>query len=261
MRLHFALSSLALCWLCACSTTPELSLSATPASVPGDGETPITVTARVTKGGTPSDTGTVHFTSTLGRFKDAAGTGAVDVQVNSGEATVTLLPPRQGRGQIEIAASVSLGGLEPRAAAHVSLTPSGGLAKSIRLSCQRQNLGGLVSGRAEDLHVLCTVIALDASGAAIRKPSVETRAEAGELSWMTGDDGSQQLVYTVGVGAPPPQDVDPLDAGGNPRASCPQACVADPNGPGCSGEPCWIDQGGRIHNPRDGVATLLVAAP
>ena len=98
MRLHLAVTSLALCGPWACSSTPELTLSATPSSVPGDGETPITVTAKVDKGGSPSDTGTVHFTTTLGRFKDSSDPGAADVQVNSGEATVTLLPLRQGRG-------------------------------------------------------------------------------------------------------------------------------------------------------------------
>ena len=56
--LAFAAAALA---SAACSTTPALTLTATPDSIGGDGQSPITVTAKVTSGGAPAADGTtVH---------------------------------------------------------------------------------------------------------------------------------------------------------------------------------------------------------
>src|SRR5207237_822201 len=92
----------------------------------------------------------------------------------------------------------SIGGVERQGTARVSLAPSGALAKSIRFACQRQNVGGLVAGRVEDIHVLCTVVALDASAATIRTPSVVARAEAGRLAWRPAGDGNDNGRFDPG---------------------------------------------------------------
>src|SRR5258708_188153 len=59
MRLLKVLPAALLCG--ACSTTPAITVVATPATVAGDGLSVITVTAKPTEGGSPIDA-VVHFT-------------------------------------------------------------------------------------------------------------------------------------------------------------------------------------------------------
>ncbi len=72
------------------------------------------------------------------------------------------------------------------------------------------------------------------------------------------NSGQQLLVYTINPGATPPIDVDPFGPDGQPRPVCPVGCINDPTT--CDAEPCWVDNG-LTRNPRDGVATLMVAVP
>jgi len=263
--LHGQTTSLLAAALCValcggCSTTPGLTLQATPASIGGDGLSPITVTAHVTKGGIAADAQSVHFTTSLGSF--VGGTGqAIDVDSQSGDATATLTAPRQGRGQITFTASASIDGQHPSANATVALTPQGGPASSLGFTCARQNIGALISGRLTPVHVQCTAIAYDARKQPIPNASIETMTEAGTLSWLSDDQGKAIFVYTVDPGAPPPLDVQPLDGNGQPQDVCPAACNKDPRSSSCIGEPCWLDSTGITHNPRDGVATLVAAVP
>jgi len=246
----------------ACSTTPALELSVTPKSIAGDGVSPVTVTVKLTKGGAPSE-GTVHLTTSGGSFKESGGGGdptVVDVTVSDGTGTAIILPPRKGRGTLDVKATASLEGAALTQSKSVALTPAGGLANTISFSCARQNIGALVSGRSEAIHVQCTAVAKNVNNQVIPNASIETMAEAGRLQWVTNpDDGVQNLIYTVDVGASPPKDVEPLDASGKPTSTCAPACQTDPNAAGCV-EPCWVG-GGVTHNPRDGVATLMVAVP
>jgi len=263
--LAFAAAALA---SAACSTTPALTLTATPDSIGGDGQSPITVTAKVTSGGAPAADGTtVHFVSTDGIFSvdgtPSANPLVVDVESTGGVASAVLTAPRRGRGNIQITASSSFGGASVSAQATVALTPAGGLASSLQFSCATQNVGGFVSELANPIHVICTAKALDENGSEIPNASIEPYAEAGELAWITdpnSTNGEQVLVYTINPGAKPPVDVDPFGPDGNPRPVCPAACIQDPDT--CDAEPCWVSQdGSTTHNPRDGVATLMVAVP
>jgi hypothetical protein len=244
------------------STTPGLELTVTPGQIAGDGASPVTVRAKLTKGGAPAD-GTVHITVSAGTIKETAGVGdpqAYDATTSDGVVEATIIPPRKGRGTIDVKVTSSLEGTALSQASSVNLVPAGGLASSLDFTCAKQNIGAFVSGRTDPIHVLCTAVAKDASGKAITNASIETMAEAGHLDWVTDDqDGTQRLIYTVNPGDPPPRDVDPFDATGKPASSCPAACQNDPNASGCV-EPCWIE-GGVTHNPRDGLATLVVAVP
>ena len=255
------LLALAVPYSLACSSTPELSLSATPGSIVGDGQSPITVTANVTVGGAPVDAATVHFVASAGSFSGTSGANPqiTDVDASSGPAVATLTAPRTGRGRLTITATSSVNGTALTGTQTVALTPSGGLAASIQFSCSQQNIGALVTGRTDPIHVLCTATAHDVHGAAIPNASIETMAEAGVLAWQNDDAGNQILVYTVAPGATPPLDVPPLDSTGAPRPLCPVACQSDVTK--CTGEPCWVDLQSVTHNPRDGVATLVVAVP
>ncbi len=249
----------------ACSTTPALSVTASPTSIGGDGQSPITVTAKVTSGGAPATDGTpVHFVATDGVFTiDGTPTAnplVVDVNSQSGAATAVLTVPRRGRGNITITASSSFSGSSVSQAVTVALTPAGSLATSLQFSCASQNVGGLVPELANPIHVLCTANAVDANGAVIPNASIEPYAEAGELSWITDNtSGKQLLVYTINPGATPPLDVDPFGPDGHARSLCPNICSNDPTT--CDAEPCWVGNNGITHNPRDGVATLMVAVP
>jgi hypothetical protein len=245
--------------LLGCSTTPGITLSATPNPLTGDGETTATVTATVTGG---SDV-VVHFKTNLGTFTQAqAGTPTLADVTEGGDrkAVATLTAPRQGWGTITLTASASMGGKEPSASVTLPLQPSGGLAASLSFTCQHQNVGAFVTGRLTTIHLLCTATALDAQNHVIPKASVQTLAEAGTLTWLKDDQGVQQFVYSVRPDDHPPKDVDPLDASGNPQGVCPASCN-NVFGPGCQGEPCWTDATGITHNPRDGVVTLIAAVP
>src|SRR5438552_2286748 len=193
-RLHLHMRLLGLCLCVACSSASTLTLSATPDTVAGDGQTQITVTAKVSKGGSPADGAVVHFKAAVNpaddpisgsmRFKDAdPGTPlAINANSSEGAATVTLIAPRRGRGTIDLTASSSLDGKEPSATTSVTLKPSGNSASSIKFDCNAYNIGALVHPNQES-HVLCTAIAKDSAGKQIALASVETLTEAGQLSW------------------------------------------------------------------------------
>ena len=259
--LRISLLSAALCG--ACSTTPGLTLLATPTVLPGDGETTATVTASVTRGGSPVDGAEVKFKTTLGTFKEAeAGTPDLATVMSSGGAAVaTLIAPRQGFGTITVTASVSLDGVEPSKTVTVPLSPRGGPAAALSFTCQHQNIGAMVQSRLTTIHVLCTASAYDSANKLISKASVQTLSEAGDLTWLKDQDGVQQFVYSVRPDSPKPKDVGPIGADGQEHDVCPQGCVTDPFGPSCVGEPCWTDVTGPTHNPRDGIATLIAALP
>ena len=247
----------------ACSTTPALTLSATPNPLPGDGETPATVVAKVTQGGAPAEGVMVHFTTSAGTFKESSSGAPLlaDVQVTGGVATASLVPPRQGWGEVKITASASVDGLTPTDSKTLPLSPAGGLAASLSFTCQHQNIGAFVHGRQETIHVLCVATAKDSKGAVIPKASIQTLAEAGVLEWSHDDVGGQQFIYSVAPDAPAPVDTDPLDGSGVAQAVCAGGCASDPFGSTCQGEPCWTDSTGLTHNPRDGVVTLVAAVP
>ena len=243
----------------ACSTTPALSMVAAPLTINGDGQTPVTLKATVTRGGAGVDGATVHFTASLGALagSDPAMPGLVDVTSTGGDATVVLTAPRRGRGNIDLTATTSIDGTALTATAQVALTPAGGKADRLEFGCSSQNVGGFVTGRTETIHVLCTAKAFIGTKELVN-PSIEAYAEAGSLEWLKDDQGKPQLVYTVEPGAKGPVDVDPFDNTGAPQSVCPSTCAADPTQ--CTGEPCWTDNG-VTRNPRDGLATLMVAVP
>ncbi|MFN2550027.1 MAG: hypothetical protein ABR567_21590 [Myxococcales bacterium] len=251
----------------ACSTTPAITVVATPNPVPGDGLTKITITATATAGGSPSSGQTVHFKTDLGTFDNATGTGQLIDQLtdDQGRAIVTMPAPRQGWGTINVTASVSLQGNEPSAKVALPLTPSGGAGASISFTCTSHNVGAFVFNRQSDIHLLCRATAFDAAHRIIPHASVQTLSEAGSLEWIDDNNGVQEFVYTVRPDDPPPKDVMPCDptstANCKEQAACPVGCKNDPFGASCAGEPCWIDQTGITHNPRDGVVTLVAAVP
>ncbi|MBS2024925.1 MAG: hypothetical protein JST92_21210 [Deltaproteobacteria bacterium] len=246
----------------ACSTEITMTLSVTPASVPGDGETPVKVTANVMKAGGPiQDTVTVHFTSTDGTFVGAAdGTpGVIDADTTSGAAIASLIPPRKGRGKFTVTAQLSQDGTTINLTKDATLVPAGQLANNLTFTCANTNVGGMVPGRTDPIRILCTAKAYKDS-TEIKNASIETFAEAGHLQWLKNDSGAQQLIYTIMPGDVPPLDVDPLGPNGKARPLCPSTCGQDPAN--CDAEPCWVESGtGITHNPRDGLATIMVAVP
>jgi hypothetical protein len=255
----------------ACSTTPSITVVATPAQVAGDGLTIITVSAKPTEGGSPVDA-VVHFNfdvlggvpdqPTYAAWEGATGTpNKIDVTASQGTATATVKAPRQGFGSMRFTVSFSSQGNEPSATTSVSLQPSGGAAASLTFTCQHQNIGALVHGRLTDIHVLCRATAVDLFGHPIPNASVQTLSEAGTLTWHDDNAGVAQFVYTVRPDDIPPKDVNPLDSTGKEQDICPSGCASAPFGPACQGEPCWTDATGLTHNPRDGIATLIAAVP
>jgi hypothetical protein len=223
----------------ACSITPALSLTASPDPLPGDGKSPVTVTASLGQSGVA-----VHFVSSSGLAADAE----TDEQ---GNAAVTLVAPRTGWGMLGFTATASVGGQQLSAQAAVQLVPAGGLASSLTFGCAKQNVGALVSERFETIHVACTAIARDSAGRTLADASIQTLAEAGSLDW-----NSEALIYSVAPGDPPPLDVDPNDS---PVCRCDLSRLYDATA--CPGEPCWTDASGLVHNPRDGIVTLIAAVP
>ena len=262
------LSGFALAALCAaCSTTPAITLVATPNPVPGDGLTKITVTATATEGGSPSSGATVHFKTTLGVFDGATGTGQlIDATADDqGKAIATMPAPRQGWGTITLTASFSAQGSEPTQSVQIPLQPSGGAAANISFTCTSHNVGAMVFNRQTDIHMLCRATALDQTNHVIAHASVQTLSEAGSLDWLDDSGGVQEFVYTVRPDDPPPADVGPCDPTSTKYCKeqdiCPTGCNGNPFGSSCTGEPCWTDVTGITHNPRDAVATLVAAVP
>ena len=271
MRLLSGLSLAALC--AACSTTPGITVVATPNPLSGDGVTTATVTATVTEGGSPVDGATVHFTlEVLGGVPGAATFAAwdgadsgtptkVDANSTGGAATATMKAPRQGFGSVKFTVSFSSQGKEPSASVSVPLKPAGGPATTISFVCEHQNIGALVQGRNTTIHTLCRATALDAANHAIPGASIQTLSEAGTLDWQKDDTGVQVFLYTVRPDDPHPKDVQPLGTDSKEQDICPSSCNNGPFTSSCQGEPCWTDATGITHNPRDGIATLVAAVP
>jgi hypothetical protein len=203
----------------------------------------------VSEGGIASQGVTVGF----------EGTEAVTDE--NGRATVAITAPRRGFGSVDVTATVAAHGTT----AHLSvpLVPAGGMAAELRFGCARRNVGALVTGRLSDVHVLCAATAIDTSGRPIPSASVQTLAEAGTLSWLQDEQGAQEFVYTVRPDDPPPSATLPIGPDGREASVCSAGCEAHPFDPAsCRGEPCWTEPGtGLIHNPRDGIVTLVAAAP
>jgi hypothetical protein len=269
MRLLKLFAAALLCG--ACSTTPAITVVATPATIAGDGLSIITVTAKPTEGGSPVDA-VVHFTllvqggvpdqPTYAAWDGATGTPTkIDVTASQGVATATVKAPRQGFGTILFTVSFSSQGKEPIATATITLSPSGGPAASLTFICQHQNVGGLVHGRLTDIHVLCRATALDTANHPIPNASVQTLSEAGTLTWHDDNAGVQEFVYSIRPDDIPPKDVNPFDSNAKEQDICPSTCTSAPFGSSCLGEPCWTDPTGLTHNPRDGIATLIAAVP
>jgi hypothetical protein len=265
------LLSLACIVLSACtSTTPSLTLSVTPATVQGDGQKPVTLSAKVMQGDLPAESATVHFelrskpenlpVGTLAAAQGGGGLAAtvLDVPASSGVAEATLTVPRRGRGTIEVTATASVDGIALTQTASIALAPAGRLANTLTFDCPVRNVGALISPRQE-IQIVCAAKAKDAAGE-ILNASIEgfVEAGAGKLAWETDDLGHQQLVYTIATTDPGPRDVTPLGSDGLELRG---PCSGDALSSGWQGEPCWTDGSGKIHNPRDGLATLLVAVP
>lgn len=239
-----------------------MELTVTPSDVPGDGETPVRVSAKLLRGGGPlQDTAVVRFVATDGRWEAALdGTpDSADSTASEGEAVANLIPPKKGRGTITVTTTANVDGTALSQTKTVKLKPAGQLANRLTFTCPQTNLGGFVTGRTEPIRVICTAKAYK-DNAEIPKASIEAYAEAGRLEWLKDDTGALKLVYTIDPTATPPKDVDPLGPDGKPRPLCPNVCGTDPAQ--CDAEPCWVESGtGITHNPRDGVATLMVAVP
>ena len=259
----------------ACSTTPAISVVATPSPLFGDGVTTATVTATVTEGGTPVDGAVVHFKLTVqggvpGAPTYAAWVGAaagtptlIDATTQGGTASATMTSPRQGFGTVLFTVSYSSQGKEPSASVTIPLKPAGALpAGSLSFVCDHQNIGALVQGRITTIHTLCRATAIDTANHVIQGASIQTLSEAGSLDWQIDDtSGTSIFLYSVRPDDPHPKDVGPLGADGKEQDICPGSCNADPFASACQGEPCWVDPTGVTHNPRDGVVTLIAAVP
>ena len=108
--MRIALYALAALLCAACSGTPQLELIVTPASVPGDGATPVSIQVKLTRSGSPAE-GTVHVTTSAGRFQNPSGGDPTVMDDTTGNATMYLIPPRKGRGTIDFVATSSLDGM------------------------------------------------------------------------------------------------------------------------------------------------------
>ncbi len=243
----------ALLALTACSgSAPPLALSASTADLAADGVSTTTITAKL---GDAAATTSIAFHTTAGSFdpQDANVTSLAQ-DVGGGEASVTLVAPT-ARADATVTASFDGG------SASIVIHFRALLATSLAFRCDAQNIG-VTAGVTTTMN--CYVSAKDAAGTSIPAARIGFLTEAGTLAFTADStdavSGERKLVYTANgnvIGTPDgPLDVDPLGTDGKPATKC--ACGSDPFT--CSSEPCYT-AGGKIHNPRDGVVTLLAYVP
>lgn len=260
----------------ACSSGPD-SLTFTPqqANPVADGTSDVTirVTARVAgasaQDGTTinlnlPDLGSTDPAQAEAQFVDSSGQLAgrtLQVTTTGGTATLQLRAPSDP-GNVLVDGSFQGVGSTVKGSATIAFAPPP-LAAQLTFTCGAHNVGVLPGQPAP--VVPCTAIALDDTGTKITSAHIGFLAEAGAFAWQVADAGNKSLVYTtdpgvagaLGGGAAAPEDVDPMGPNGQMTAgTC--ACPNDPSQ--CQGEPCWND-GSKIHNPRDGVVTLVAYVP
>lgn len=222
----------------------ELLLQADRQNITAGGIDYAVITAVFGKGGNTVAGQTLHFETTAGSFSEqdpdlqevdisTDATGQAQIQLFSsaspGTATVTVTH-EDLNSDITTVASVSVRFGKPTG----NTIP---LAESVRLVCDAANIGAL-RRPVPDLRVTCSLNAQTADGRTIPLSALDPMlfAEAGTLLKERDEfDDKLTLVYTPKGGNAAPKDVKPV------------AAIREPS----------VTVAGKVHNPRDGLVTLL----
>lgn len=224
---------------CDCTGESSISLSADPVEIPADGISYTTVTARVIyRDSVAEDDTTVSFDTTAGSFEEAGSGRKQDTaSTAAGNATIMLYSSTEV-GDVTVNASYVTKNDETITASITvkfkdvsDLTPVS--MDHFDFSCESRNLGALDSAVGK-VMMACDIIAKTAAGERIIRPPVKFLAEAGSLDLETPDDTTTPSYAIYATDGERPQDVDP-----NPD------------------EPSVTDSTGTVHNPRDGLATIV----
>ena len=255
------LAALASVVLTACkgAATSSLGIVPDPPSLVADGQGTVLLTVTASQSGSPAADGTaIALSTTGGSFApDDASVRTFEATIMSGLATVKLYAPTSPVDAVVSGTFDDFGTpVSGQATVHFKAPP---LAVSLAFGCEGHTLGVSAAGGIQTMR--CHVQAKDANGADIAAAQIGFLTEAGTLTIDNGPpaaDGTRAVTYsadgtTIGTSAGP-VDVDPFDQNGKPQSTC--TCGLDPFKSTCLGEPCYVANG-RIHNPRDGVVTLV----
>jgi len=225
---------------CDCTGDSSISLSADPVEIPADGISYTTITARVIyRDSIAEDDTTVSFDTTSGSFEEAgSGRTKATSSTAAGNATMMLYSSTEV-GDVTVNASYVTKNDETITASITvkfkdvsDLTPVS--MEGFDFSCESRNLGALDSAVGK-VMMACDIEAKTAAGERIIRPPVKFLAEAGSLELVIPDDTTTPSYAIYSTGGESPRDVDP-----NPD------------------EPSVTDSTSTVHNPRDGLVTIVV---
>lgn len=222
---------------CDCTGESSITLSADPEAIAADGISYTTITARVVYRDSVAEDGTtVAFDTSDGSFEEAGGDRLqATADTAAGNATIRLYSSTK-TGEVTVNASYLTKNDETiTASIGVRFTDVSELTPVSRLDfdCESRNIGAL-DPAVGTIRMACHVNATTGTDEQIIRPAVKFLAEAGSLGLEIPDDTTTPsfAIYSTDQGSP--SDVDP-----NPD------------------EPEVTDSTGNVHNPRDGLVTLV----
>lgn len=230
-------------WLLGCGST-EIVLSADRLEITAGGIDYAIITAILGKGGNPAAGQTLRFETNNGSFSEDGEQQEAEITTGpNGKAQVRLFSGKLP-GTANVVVTYEDPNADVTAVSSISVRfgkPTGRTiptAESVRLVCQAANIGAMREP-IPDIRVGCTLNAQTVDGVTIPLSALDPQllAEAGtltkEINPYTDD---LELVYSPKGGRAAPVDVPP---------------VAE------IGEPGYRGMSGQVHNPRDGLVTLV----
>ncbi len=229
-----------------CGSPSEITVEV-PAEARADSATAIPITARIAfRGLSVADNTEVRFQVSAGSFAIDQAMPEKTARTSGGQARIDYFPPNTPQ-DVTLTVSFTNANRETISTDHVialtGLPPAD--AALISLGCEAHNVGVLVAGMPR-IELACTAQARDKKGNALPGAEMIFAAEAGQLKDLgPQQDGTRKALYAIDPGSAPPADVEPN--------------AIELEADGVLGQNLVRYEGGRAFNPRDGVATLVVA--
>lgn len=224
---------------CDCTGTSEIQLSADPMKISADGISSTTITARVIyRDDTEEDGTTLSFKTTGGSFEDptaaalegsaetSAGNATITLYASTTPGPVTVDASYTNKNDEVITASIQITFVEQSKVTPISM-------RNFDFTCDSRNLGALDPSLPK-IQMICRFVAKTAADAEVLRPQVEFLTESGTMKLTVPESPTtaSYAIYTADGNGP--WDVDPN-----------------------SDEPSVTGEDGLVHNPRDGLVTLV----
>lgn len=235
-----AIAALALAFgLMGCGGEDSLKLTLPDGNIVEEGSIRVIATIKE-QGNPPADGEEVNFSTTVGSFEEYSATvrtavKSMTVEILGGKAETRIysFPGEAGAGQVS-ASYVTINGTTVTGSANITLEgggrPAGGMLSA---SCDPQNVSVYADTRERSaMQIRCVVRVKDIHGRPVPSAKISSMIEGGCGLTPIEEDETTDFIFSLTPSCDP-IDVEPM-----------------------TGEPSHLDMG-LIHNPRDGLLTMV----